>query len=522
MAKKTWAKLIIAVLLVVVIAAGIYLRWRPSGQGSGSPAGWGQGDLKTSERLYYSSRIDGIIGNWQQTAGQADIDKDGRLKESYRTFLVIDTDRQAIWIEDNGQIQKDNYTEFPAGMSCTLYHSNPQGNTKLSGRTILKIRGPYSRRQTPEQLCLVGTGRGAGYISLHFNSSSRGRDYGSGRFNPQPYQSGSSSKTENLYGSLVVADAEYRQYLSSLADSTLSQPDEQNAQIQIIQDIEKNKAAWQKVGKLLYIEVERQVSDAGFKLRDLKVEAGPDFSAAHAEILAHTDNFLRNIFGGYSSIWGYLKIDYLGNDIWYVKNAAHPQRPVPSRRQLDLEFLVGPTADIPDSQHSRLIEMGRKIQQPTPIPPSKWKAALPNGATVEFIGICENPSAGKQWWGPDGSPIGYAPYFNAEPYDRPRTDRNLYELAWRIKWPGSSSSTGTQTSFEGCIGSYDREIRDRYGNRLIGNLNAHGCAFDKSREKTTLKIGLKTGDQDFQHVTFKNISLVPGKNQGFSIELDDQ
>lgn len=519
MAKKTWAKLIIAGLLVAVIAAGIYLRWRPSGQGSGSPASWGQGDLKISERLYYSSRIDRIIGNWQQTVEQADIDKDGRLKESYRTFLVIDTDKQAIWIEDNGQIQKDNYTEFPAGMNWTLYHSTPQGNTKIPGRTILKIRGPYSSRQTPEQFCLAGTGRGAGHTSFHFSSSSRGGGYGSGRFNPQPYKPGSSSKAENPYGSLVVTDAEYR---SASAASIPKQSDEENAKTQIQIAFKENKANWQKVGKLLYIEVEKQVSDAGFKLRDLKVEAGPDFSAAHAEILAHTDNFLRNIFGGYSSIWGYLKIDYLGNDLWYAKNAAHPQRPAPRRRQLDLEFLVGPTADIPDSQHSRLIKKGRKIQQPTPIPPSKWKAALPNGATIEFIGICENPSAGKQWWGPDGSPIGYAPYFNAEPYDRPRTDRNLYELAWRIKWPGSSSSTGTQTSFKGCIGSYGREIRDRYGNRLIGNLNAHGCAFDKSREKTTLKIGLKTGDQDFQHVTFKNISLVPGKDQGFSVEFVDQ
>lgn len=223
MAKKTWAKLIIAGLLVAVIAAGIYLRWRPSGQGSGSPASWGQGDLKISERLYYSSRIDRIIGNWQQTVEQADIDKDGRLKESYRTFLVIDTDKQAIWIEDNGQIQKDNYTEFPAGMNWTLYHSTPQGNTKIPGRTILKIRGPYSSRQTPEQFCLAGTGRGAGHTSFHFSSSSRGGGYGSGRFNPQPYKPGSSSKAENPYGSLVVTDAEYR---SASAASIPKQPDE--------------------------------------------------------------------------------------------------------------------------------------------------------------------------------------------------------------------------------------------------------------------------------------------------------
>jgi len=34
---------------------------------------------------------------------------------------------------------------------------------------------------------------------------------------------------------------------------------------------------------------------------------------------------------------------------------------------------------------------------------SKYSASLPNGVTVELVGVCEHPSAGKQWWRPDGS-----------------------------------------------------------------------------------------------------------------------
>jgi len=33
----------------------------------------------------------------------------------------------------------------------------------------------------------------------------------------------------------------------------------------------------------------------------------------------------------------------------------------------------------------------------------QFTAALPNGVTVELVGICEYPSQGKQWWRPDGS-----------------------------------------------------------------------------------------------------------------------
>ncbi|MBN1975145.1 MAG: hypothetical protein JW787_15995 [Sedimentisphaerales bacterium] len=38
-------------------------------------------------------------------------------------------------------------------------------------------------------------------------------------------------------------------------------------------------------------------------------------------------------------------------------------------------------------------------------PSGKYTAALPNGVTVELLGVCEHPSIGKQWWKPDGSKL---------------------------------------------------------------------------------------------------------------------
>ena len=55
-----------------------------------------------------------------------------------------------------------------------------------------------------------------------------------------------------------------------------------------------------------------------------------------------------------------------------------------------------------------------------------------NVATVEFIGICQSPSAGKQWWGPDGSLLQGAPYVNASTILRQRADRNVFEIVRKV------------------------------------------------------------------------------------------
>jgi len=59
-----------------------------------------------------------------------------------------------------------------------------------------------------------------------------------------------------------------------------------------------------------------------------------------------------------------------------------------------------------------------------------FSATLPNGVTVELVGLCEHPSEGKQWWGLDGRSI-------AKPYDRLNytehsQDSGLYEIAYRL------------------------------------------------------------------------------------------
>ena len=522
MQTKTWAKLIITIVLTAAVAAGIYRQW--FWKAGDAARTWGDGSLTTSERAYYTKRINAIIETWQRSRRDAGSPEKGRSEDSCGTCMVIDLDKNAMWIEDNGQIPPDNYTEFPAKMKWVLLHNTLQGNSELPGQTRLRIRGGNSGQDYPEKLYLVGAGRGAGHLYFEFSTTSRGSGSGSGKFSPQPYTGSSSSgkKPDESYASLIVTDAEYEQIRRSPPSRDPNAPAEPADSSPFAQ----NKAAWRKIEKPLYQQIEKEVSAAGFSLRDLTVEPGPDFSAAHADLTVHTEGVLRGIFGGY--FWGniYLKIDYLGDDIWYAKIAPHPQRgTMPRRDKFDLEFLICPTTPIPDSHRAELLEKGRMIQPDAAvIAQSKWKVALPNGAAVEFIGICENPSAGKKWWGPDGSPLNYAPYFNSEAYDAPREDRKIYEIAWKVEFPqmpNGSSGGGTQTSLDGCVGSYSRSIRDKYGNQIY-NLNAEGCAFEQPRAKTTLHLGISVGASEYQNVTFENISLVPGQDQGFKILLPDQ
>ena len=501
MQKKTWAKLIIAVLLIAALVTGIYLRWSQLGGGSGALDNWGRGRLKGSERTYYESRILRIIKNWQDIATEAERDKEGRLTDSYNTFLVIDISKQAIWTEDSGQIQQHNHTDFPAGMNWKLHRFAPEGQSELPHKTRLKIRGVYSRGQSPEQFCLVGTGRGGGFLSFSFNANSRGSDHGSGRFNPQPVNynfqktiktksinvnSDKTRSTEEYYGSLVVTDSEYERYLSSAAGSAMP-----GIQSEIQPAHEKNRARWLRIEKLLYREIERQVLNAGFEIRELEVEPGPDFSAGHAKLRIASQGFWGGIFGDRSPNRAYLRIDYLENDVWYVKSGADPERPIPPRRQIDFEFLVCPMRTIAKSEYDELLANGRDKQQNVPPATSKWQAVLPNGITVELLGICEHPNIGQKWWLPDGSPLQEPPFAKSTcRFSHDHQKVKVYCFAWR------NSTVEYQTlRTAGSRGGGSGMMIDKYGSYVRSSNLGHTInLLPEDMESTSVEFGFGAGD----------------------------
>ncbi|MHC4500088.1 MAG: M56 family metallopeptidase, partial [Planctomycetota bacterium] len=90
---------------------------------------------------------------------------------------------------------------------------------------------------------------------------------------------------------------------------------------------------------------------------------------------------------------------------------------------------------------------------------SKFVATLPNGVTVELVGVCEHPSGGKQWWRPDGSILRAKPYENS-PWILGGS-RYAYEFIYRV-----SGGEGVMTKF-----AYGRPFSGGMGPRCLSETN---------------------------------------------------
>ncbi|HUT28816.1 MAG TPA: M56 family metallopeptidase [Sedimentisphaerales bacterium] len=112
---------------------------------------------------------------------------------------------------------------------------------------------------------------------------------------------------------------------------------------------------------------------------------------------------------------------------------------------------------------------------------NKFRATLPNGVTVELLGICEHPSEGKQWWRPDGQRLDYT-IKTLDPSGYP-SDEPGYELVFR--------KTGDDDfDIQSIKGSNVKS-----GLRVIDpeDLTGYRAHIKKSYKKTNIKIASPSG-----------------------------
>ncbi len=102
----------------------------------------------------------------------------------------------------------------------------------------------------------------------------------------------------------------------------------------------------------------------------------------------------------------------------------------------------------------RVFNLGGTPQVRTSVMKAKYEATLPNGVTVELLGVCEHPSTGKPWWSPDGALLGFAPYQKLD--DREAySDLQLYEIVYRVNPSDNSISKIDRTNeIPGSFGPY--------------------------------------------------------------------
>jgi len=109
---------------------------------------------------------------------------------------------------------------------------------------------------------------------------------------------------------------------------------------------------------------------------------------------------------------------------------------------LTVQTLYLPTMSIVESLS------GVSAAQSQPAMSEPWNRTLSNGVVVELLGVSENPSAGKPWWRPDGSPLAQRPYekLNGTVYEN--TEQQAYEIAIRVTPPPGVSYHDVATQWE--------------------------------------------------------------------------
>ena len=510
---------------LLILSAAMPCLWRAR-RNSANADGWGRGQLKVSEAAYYVARIGRIVQQWREMAARAEQDADGRLKQPYPVYLVIDTTAQAVWIEASGTMLPEFRCELRRGLTWRVHHCEPKGTKELPGPVRLQFRGLQATRQWPESLYLVGQSGSREHLSFLIGCRvGLNGDHGKGRFVPTGTQHILQDGVD-YYESILVGDAEYKKQRPSL-----SAAEGNNHGV-------SGLVAWSKVEKRLYQTIESQIGETGFRLYDLKVEPGPAWSAAHAHVSARRGTRWQHLFGGVQQATGYMKIDHLGEGLWYASTA--PQALPGGATVLELEFVVSESGSPPPEERSHRVVEGRERQHPTTPPASPWQVALPNGATVAILGISQVTDGERPWWGPDGSTVPSIPEFYCE--SRPPQDKQLarrYEMVWIVDWPsplfGSThfcwaSKSRSDPPLLPCIAcdrygeryrhSSDMDIVETLGSPVGGAmrcLHAGGILCGPSDTQATFSLGLRFDNGNVEWVTFRSISLRPGEDPGFEI-----
>ena len=139
-----------------------------------------------------------------------------------------------------------------------------------------------------------------------------------------------------------------------------------------------------------------------------------------------------------------------------------------------------------------LIENGADV--PTK-PPSTtaYTATLPNGATVELLGVCEHPSEGKQWWRADGSLLA------DEPYAKLGWGKSggppLYEFAVSVDGNDSEDISVASKSPHSNDNQWVNQRRPKTANdEHIEGLYAFIGSFDKNSDSGDVSFGVARGN----------------------------
>jgi hypothetical protein len=121
---------------------------------------------------------------------------------------------------------------------------------------------------------------------------------------------------------------------------------------------------------------------------------------------------------------------------------------------------------------------------------SAFKATLPNGVTVELVGVCDHPIEGRQWWRPDGSPM--EPLFDRVSY---QPDKVFNNYIFSVKLRGMPSSELGPVHWRATGADHIRTTTAYLDDKRIyhNNILTAAVMFPVNSGSTDLQVGLATG-----------------------------
>ena len=117
-------------------------------------------------------------------------------------------------------------------------------------------------------------------------------------------------------------------------------------------------------------------------------------------------------------------------------------------------------------------------------------AQLPDGVTIELVGVSPHPSDGQSWWRPDGTPLASAPYcWHGESFEHDPSER-VFEIVCRVTGAAGYDRSWIVT---GGRGSTVRGHPRGPDGRPIGDLEHVAVRMPLDRRVTNVHMGLAAG-----------------------------
>ena len=125
--------------------------------------------------------------------------------------------------------------------------------------------------------------------------------------------------------------------------------------------------------------------------------------------------------------------------------------------------------------------------------PETFVARLPNGVTVELVGVCEHPSEGKQWWKPDGDELLEVPYDEIGGNVYPNGDEKSFEFAVKLRnLPAEHVNTKVRCE-ESVGGTAGGSSSPEKNGKYLSDFRWLATTFPKKLKACTVKVGVAAG-----------------------------